>query len=1371
MPDQVCDGTGFNPGSDDWFETCGMDINDGNLVEGLFADLAMYTDPWHWLPMTRWTHFNDLFQTSEGGAGGAITKALFASYAVVVSWAFTLASLLWSITIWLVRLMVGAPTLAGAFLEIMRETYDKYTEAILTSGIATAVLVAAMLVAVWHVYRSSSIANGFRTLMASVLPLALMVSLYEIRITAEYEQDIGASTPAIRHDEISGSEWLFVSALNLSSEASSLVMGLTDDLVRQEGNAPDQLVTCDSYIAVLEGNFMRAWHSGGAHYEHNPNSTDAPGNSLSRWSQNSNQMRMRLALLVSRIWERSYATGIGQAQFGDAIAAERAFCLLADWRNRDVTPLEQLAIWRATCNLPAYESLGLGDYMPLAGCSMMPPLLTLRSPAQQSTATKPGGQLVEPDPDSTAGTGRPAKPGGQFVEPDPDSTAGTGRPAKPGGQFVEPDPDDPILSAIDADAYAAAIFSPSTRTRGGGDVFQHRTFMGAWSMCDYTSWYPTGADPLDLREFTAGPPPLYAGNGITVADSGNEFALASYVVLPGSAGIAKIDRRFLGLGGSVSGAKPQERASADACAAFLFGDHGIQSETDENVLQGTSAWAHLYLRSNSGTECGDIGDRRALGSDLPNESVNVRGKQLSVGNCGGYWSSGNDGNYPSAAGYLGDNEHYPGAGNDYVLHRLGRTPEQYRASASYVSFEASSDGTGGVHEFVPTDATAQQGADIVEAIHGRSRGQLGILALLSVVVAFVYLMSLSGLALGAALSVVLLALVIATLPLSLLASAMPIQAVRSLPKKLFKLGVGAALSYTMFTLVLTMILVVIDLLMDGMKVASINSSEILYGLLLGLAPYLSIKVVSSISKQFGVDISKAKGAFQLTSGLAMANMSTPNANAQRYMRRGMSALTPAAAYGGAVVGNSMRTNPRGVTSRQNSLRRGGGGLSAATVAATGISNGPPSDSGGAAGAGAPRADGPRDGPAGGTTSAAGGQSRRGPSSGAAGAGAPRADGPRDGPAGGTTSAAGGQSRRGPSSGAAGAGAPRADGPRDGPAGGTTSAAGGQSRRGPSSGAAGRAAVSGEDGAQVEDDMVRVEAHYRKKPSQSRTTSGVAGSVGDDPFGQNDSIDGASASESAQTGEGDGSGNDALKSTPRRREASVADDGRVRRTLRFMRAHPAMAVAGVAAITAGFGPAVATYGAMKFGNAIGVHRTVGRAMGIRLPQRPRGRRQRWGDLQLAAGGARRVRGQIAKRIDASRAVAGRAAQPGASGASQPIGGTGEAQIPDDSSGSGLGDASSQDGAAPPEPAGMVDPSDPFYSLPSSPPTAVQPSANAPDYEVRRRLARVDDAIRDMSGTLEETNRELRASGDQSSDAQQQSRPGPPRNPLINLDQSI
>ena len=958
---------------------CGVQLSCGYYGQlsppgWLFTDPDLAEDPWHFLPMTRWARVNDFFSTGEGGIASAFNNVLNASYTTLVAMAFTFASFAWAITAWLVRLMVGAPTLAAQFMSQIADRFNEYAAAVMNTGWVSLLLAVSVFAAGWAIVRTDNTKEALKKIFGAAIPLAMIGSLMTFSVPARGPNGGTLVNPNGDAVRIHGPEWLFATTLRLSTYISEPIYALTDVLTADPHNAPDQLVTCDAYTAVLEGNFIRAWNTrGGDHLESDTYKIQAGGAAgawvsvpafyVYGWAKTSDEIRMRIAITVSRIWERSYAVGYGRAQFGDHTTAERAFCLIADWRTRSVSPLEQLAIWRETCFLRAFDrtpsrlggSLLLGDDMTLTGCSLMPQIeappfndprgraaiiarkvqLHLTSSAIPNVAF---GGACERQVGGTRGPSRwPHPEEGVFttsrdhcirefsavIGETPDLTdaidsgisdavalSGFGSRGRQGQlQILKLPSNTSEDQHLAAEVYASALFNPSNHITADGDRRALRSMHGTFAACDFIGFSSSDLQQQkgSIEHANDNELPLYPTHwALMDAPNGADVKIPTQAFINGVnsyGNVVNVDARMWGLGydglGPGGHAQPEEIITPDACMAYLFGsaDNEMPDEFDQrsNPQDSVSVWSPSDLGITDDT---NNAYKSALGG-----AENFR------------WDMGI---YPPSTAFYGfdsaSRNEYPGANNRYAYNRLGRTPEEYLGSASVWPHRAELQGAAaGESVFSPNLSSSLSGADVFQAIHGRSRAESGIMAVLAVAVAICYLMALSGLALGAALSIVILALLIATLPITLLFAALPFEAARALPKKLLKLGLGASLSYGMFILFISLVLLAIDLILSVVAAVEVRSGEFWYTVLLGVTPLLGLKLVGSLGKHFGLNVTSPKGAFAFTSGMAFANMKEPQGGGKmkNYARRGMRGMAYGPMMRGMTSGGSqIRTTPR-----------------------------------------------------------------------------------------------------------------------------------------------------------------------------------------------------------------------------------------------------------------------------------------------------------------------------------------------------------------------------------------------------------------------------------------------------------------------------
>ena len=280
---------------------------------------------------------------------------------------------------------------------------------------------------------------------------------------------------------------------------------------------------------------------------------------------------------------------------------------------------------------------------------------------------------------------------------------------------------------------------------------------------------------------------------------------------------------------------------------------------------------------------------------------------------------------------LGLNSSNQNSGDEFLRHRASLTCASAKESASYIS-----DNIG----FIPslpevTNATAAfSAADNICTYSGDRYFNRFLYALITMLTAFAYLFTLAGLAAGTALAQILLGLIFMMLPVILVVAAIPVQAARKFLPRILKTTIAAFLAHTIFLVILSFIVFVIDVVSFAILNATDPGTSVRV-IALALIPYIAKKVVSGVTKQLGFDFSSMKGALKVTSGIAAGATGGGGGGqrggiAQRYARRmGHSMVSPyrmRSALG--MGGRGMRTTP-------SAALAGGAGGAATAAALTG----------------------------------------------------------------------------------------------------------------------------------------------------------------------------------------------------------------------------------------------------------------------------------------------------------------------------------------------------------------------------------------------------------------------------------------------------
>lgn len=254
--------------------------------------------------------------------------------------------------------------------------------------------------------------------------------------------------------------------------------------------------------------------------------------------------------------------------------------------------------------------------------------------------------------------------------------------------------------------------------------------------------------------------------------------------------------------------------------------------------------------------------------------------------------------------------------------------------------------------YLPSGEEVNKVVKTVHDIHGASKfGRLfkGVFALLTAVV---YMITLIGLSMGLVLAQLILALVFTCLPFLLLVFAIPTESARHFPKKILKVTLGALLGTAVFSLLLSLLILVVYTLSTVVEAIDISSrNDYVHLVVLMAIPLAAIKLLGMGSKQFGLDISSLRGSVAATAGLAYANMSAPSpsslyAQERNRARQGINryrqldrkiggpqsgpvnkggALAAAAAGLGAGAGAASAANPGGLHSAAGSVPSKGTG--------------------------------------------------------------------------------------------------------------------------------------------------------------------------------------------------------------------------------------------------------------------------------------------------------------------------------------------------------------------------------------------------------------------------------------------------------------
>ena len=197
----------------------------------------------------------------------------------------------------------------------------------------------------------------------------------------------------------------------------------------------------------------------------------------------------------------------------------------------------------------------------------------------------------------------------------------------------------------------------------------------------------------------------------------------------------------------------------------------------------------------------------------------------------------------------------------------------------------------------PTQEEINETVKVLATISGNGEGGISgtvLLGFAALVISLIYFKALTGLALGTVIANFILAILLYMLPLLLFIIAIPIEPARNLRRRLIRLYIAAILSYTVFYCLLLLMVVLITAMQEWVdsyfKDHAISPGFVLghgfastlgswpYYMLTALVPYVALKVVNGLLKQFGMsDIMSMRGAAQFSAGLPAAGLRLPTA--------------------------------------------------------------------------------------------------------------------------------------------------------------------------------------------------------------------------------------------------------------------------------------------------------------------------------------------------------------------------------------------------------------------------------------------------------------------------------------------------------------
>ena len=780
----------------EWLTGGGLHLRGGETV---LADPSQYDNPSYWLPISRWGGLND-FHFDVSGRGGvfgglydAVAQQVSGIQTAFISVLFTFASFMWRILGWIVSASANSGTLSGEFADNLNLYFVRYFN-VLDNGTVYALLLTIGIVAVMWRYWKGGASQALRLAKQTFLPIGLLFAM--VVSVPQFETGINDPLTDNEKGQINSAEgtgsplWLHKTILSTADLVTEPVLnvasGLSDSDIVLGG-----VSTCDAYRAVIEQQYFRAWDS-----QNGVGETKTAGHA-----------RRAMPLLVSRIWEKSYLVGYGSAQFGDTVLAERASCLVGDWRNQKVSPVEMLAIWKTSCDLKNVlaannvneEDVAAFNRLSLFGCSLMPPLIDLTNLRGNSETARKARSEAAP-------------------------------------------------SAV-VSIYANEVFNASQTT---GDRSNINTAHSIWAFCDFLNDDSGSSDNArEVAKKTNREIPHY------VFDKGgnveNRFRIKfndgdaySRVAITSDRGdtrtqIATLDSRVLGLTQNTD----DEQISAYGCATWLLGS--LLKHPPSGTFTGNDVTTTFFIDGSENNEAGWV---------IPLNTI--------VGLSDKYIADRFDLNRFNAA--------------LSTSNQLRFLNDAAQNNDSTSAIRATSEG-----------ATRQlfsnpQGVDLVAKVRGGSFSASFLHAVFTLITAFILTKGLIGLSLGAVMSETILAIVIMTLPFTLLVAAIPVRSTSRLIGTVFRVAIGAALAHTIFVFIMTLMLVVMDIIITILGGVA-KPDDLIFILVLAAAPLVAYKMVQAICKKIGFDLSSVKGAFAATSGIALGKLSTGNANPTAYVRR------------------------------------------------------------------------------------------------------------------------------------------------------------------------------------------------------------------------------------------------------------------------------------------------------------------------------------------------------------------------------------------------------------------------------------------------------------------------------------------------------
>ena len=193
---------------------------------------------------------------------------------------------------------------------------------------------------------------------------------------------------------------------------------------------------------------------------------------------------------------------------------------------------------------------------------------------------------------------------------------------------------------------------------------------------------------------------------------------------------------------------------------------------------------------------------------------------------------------------------------------------------------------GGSSAIGPDSQDREIQKDTVDAINGAGWTGRLMYSVVTVITAAMYGFSLAGMGLGTLIAQFIVGGIVAVMPLLLVLMALPVKAAQQLPRKVFKLLVGALFAHLIFLLILSLVIMCIGIL--NQVLGGLTGSHFVRSMLFAIIPLIALYAVGALTKQFGLKITSIKGAMLATTGITLAAMTPPAAAVGQYANRARS---------------------------------------------------------------------------------------------------------------------------------------------------------------------------------------------------------------------------------------------------------------------------------------------------------------------------------------------------------------------------------------------------------------------------------------------------------------------------------------------------